>query len=81
VFREDERRVRAGNAVLNLNILREMAMEKKRVSAKRRMTLRSSMGISCIRLCLQSKRRCSEKMRITLDLFFNNVYIYKIDAG
>jgi hypothetical protein len=45
VFREDECRVRSGNAALNLNILRKMAlyrlrnmkMEKKRVSAKRRM--------------------------------------------
>jgi predicted transposase YbfD/YdcC len=45
VFREDECRVRTGNAALNLNILRKMAlhrlkkmkMEKKRVSAKRRM--------------------------------------------
>jgi predicted transposase YbfD/YdcC len=45
VFREDECRVRRGNAGLNLNILRKMAlhrlkkmeMEKKRVSAKRRM--------------------------------------------
>jgi hypothetical protein len=46
VFREDECRVRTGNAALNMNILRKMAlhrlrkmkMEKKRVSAKRRMT-------------------------------------------
>jgi predicted transposase YbfD/YdcC len=45
VFREDECRVRTGNGALNLNILRKMAlhrlkkmeMEKKRVSAKRRM--------------------------------------------
>jgi predicted transposase YbfD/YdcC len=45
VFREDECRVRTGNAALNLNILRKMTlhrlkkmkMEKKRVSAKRRM--------------------------------------------
>jgi predicted transposase YbfD/YdcC len=45
VFREDECRVRTGKAALNLNILRKMAlyrlkklaMEKKRVSAKRRM--------------------------------------------
>lgn len=45
VFREDECRVRTGNAALNLNILRKLAlhrlrkmtMEKKRVSAKRRM--------------------------------------------
>jgi predicted transposase YbfD/YdcC len=45
VFREDECRVRSGNGALNLNILRKMAlyrlkkmkMEKKRVSAKRRM--------------------------------------------
>jgi predicted transposase YbfD/YdcC len=45
VFREDECRVRTGNAALNLNILRKMALhrlkkmrvEKKRVSAKRRM--------------------------------------------
>jgi predicted transposase YbfD/YdcC len=45
VFREDECRVRTGNAELNLNILRKMVlhrlrkmrMEKKRVSAKRRM--------------------------------------------
>jgi predicted transposase YbfD/YdcC len=45
VFREDECRVRTGNAALNLNIMRKMAlhrlkkiqMEKKRVSAKRRM--------------------------------------------
>jgi hypothetical protein len=44
VFREDECRVRTGNEALNLNILRKMAlhrlkkmrMEKKRVSAKRR---------------------------------------------
>jgi hypothetical protein len=46
VFREDECRVRTGNAALNLNIMRKMAlyrlrkmtMKKKRVSAKRRMT-------------------------------------------
>ncbi|MDR0683870.1 MAG: ISAs1 family transposase, partial [Spirochaetaceae bacterium] len=45
VFREDECRVRTGNAALNLNILRKLAlyrlrkmtMDKKRVSAKRRM--------------------------------------------
>jgi predicted transposase YbfD/YdcC len=45
VFREDECRVRTGNAALNMNILRKpalhrlrkMKMEKKRVSAKRRM--------------------------------------------
>jgi predicted transposase YbfD/YdcC len=45
VFREDECRVRTGNRVLNLNILRKMGlhrlrnmkMEKKRVSAKHRM--------------------------------------------
>jgi predicted transposase YbfD/YdcC len=45
VFREDECRVRTGNGALNLNILRKMALhrlkkmrvEKKRVSAKRRM--------------------------------------------
>jgi predicted transposase YbfD/YdcC len=45
VFREDECRVRTGNGALNLNILRKLAlhrlrkmtMEKKRVSAKRRM--------------------------------------------
>jgi hypothetical protein len=45
VFREDECRVRTGNAALKLNILRKMAlyrlkklaMEKKRVNAKRRM--------------------------------------------
>jgi predicted transposase YbfD/YdcC len=45
VFREDECRVRKGNGALNLNILRKralhrlrnMMMEKKRVSAKRRM--------------------------------------------
>jgi predicted transposase YbfD/YdcC len=45
VFREDECRVRKGNAALNLNILRKLAlyrlkkltMAKKRVSAKRRM--------------------------------------------
>jgi predicted transposase YbfD/YdcC len=45
VFREDECRVRTGNAALNMNILRKLAlhrlrkmkMEKKRVSAKRRM--------------------------------------------
>jgi predicted transposase YbfD/YdcC len=45
VSREDECRVRTGNGALNLNILRKkalyrltkMAMEKKRVSAKRRM--------------------------------------------
>jgi predicted transposase YbfD/YdcC len=39
VFREDECRVRAGNAVLNLNILRKMALHrlKKRANAKRRM--------------------------------------------
>jgi hypothetical protein len=45
VFREDEYRERTGNAALNLNVLRKMAlhrlkkmrMEKKRVSAKRRM--------------------------------------------
>ncbi|MDR2786479.1 MAG: ISAs1 family transposase, partial [Treponema sp.] len=45
VFREDECRVRTGNGALNLNILRKMAlhrlrkmkMEKRRVSAKRRM--------------------------------------------
>jgi hypothetical protein len=44
-FREDECRVRRGNVALNLNILRKtalhrlkkMRMEKKRVSAKRRM--------------------------------------------
>jgi predicted transposase YbfD/YdcC len=44
-FREDECRVRTGNGALNLNImrkmvlyrLRKMVMEKKRVSAKRRM--------------------------------------------
>jgi predicted transposase YbfD/YdcC len=45
VFREDDCRVRRGHGVLNLNILRKLAlyrlkkmkMEKKRVSAKRRM--------------------------------------------
>jgi predicted transposase YbfD/YdcC len=45
VFREDGCRVRTGNAALNLNILRKMAlyrlrkmaMEKKQASAKRRM--------------------------------------------
>jgi predicted transposase YbfD/YdcC len=45
VFREDDCRVRSGNGDLNLNILRKLAlhrlkkmkMEKKRVSAKRRM--------------------------------------------
>jgi predicted transposase YbfD/YdcC len=45
VFREDECRVRTGNMSLNLNIMRKMvlrrlknmALEKKRVSAKRRM--------------------------------------------
>jgi predicted transposase YbfD/YdcC len=45
VLREDECRVRTGNGALNLNILRKMALyrlkkmvlEKKRVSAKRRM--------------------------------------------
>jgi hypothetical protein len=45
VFREDECRVRTGNAALNMNILRKtalhrlrrMKMEKKRVSAKRHM--------------------------------------------
>jgi hypothetical protein len=46
VFREDECRVRSGNAALvNLNILRKMALhrlkkmkiEKKRINAKRRM--------------------------------------------
>jgi hypothetical protein len=46
MFREDEYRVRTGNAALNMNIprktalhrLRKIKMEKKRVSAKRRMT-------------------------------------------
>jgi predicted transposase YbfD/YdcC len=45
VFREEECRVKMGNGVLNLNILRKMAlhrlrnmkMEKKRVRVKRRM--------------------------------------------
>jgi hypothetical protein len=44
-FREDECRVRTGNAALNMNIVRKLAlhrlrnmkMEKQRISAKRRM--------------------------------------------
>jgi predicted transposase YbfD/YdcC len=55
VFREDECRVRTGNGALNLNILRKLAlhrlrkmkMEKKRVSAKRRM-MHAALDTNCL---------------------------------
>jgi hypothetical protein len=35
-------------------------MEKKRVSTKRRIMMQPSMRTFCIKLCLQSKRRCPD---------------------
>jgi predicted transposase YbfD/YdcC len=61
-FREDECRVRTGNAALNLNIIRKMVlhrlrkmdMEKKRVSAKRLM-MRAALDLDFLYQVLLSE--------------------------